>query len=118
MCRALFIEDYEFVLTSRFQENPLARGYRQYRHMSGGRSLIGLKDLLSKKIIKIKSFYKEWKDIDGNVKPINECDVKTLQHLFHDFDTLGCTADEWRNGCPYFRVYKQEIEKNNEKMLS
>lgn len=119
LCHAFFIEGYEFVLTSRFQDKPLARGYRQYIHMSGGRSLIGLKaDTLSKKMIKIKSFWKEWKDIDGKVKPINEGDVKTLQHLAHDFDTLSCTADEWRNGCPYFRVYKQEIEKSNEKMLS
>lgn len=57
LCHTFFIEDYEFVLNSRFQDKPLARGYRQYIRMSGRRSLIGLKaDTLSKKMIKIKSF--------------------------------------------------------------
>ena len=49
-----------FVLTSIFQSDTLERRYGQYRQMSGGRLLIGLKNAtLSKAIIKIKSLLKK-----------------------------------------------------------
>ena len=50
-----FLKGYDFRLTSRFPSDPLERRYGQYRQMSGGRFLIGLKDAtLSEKITKIK----------------------------------------------------------------
>ena len=47
-CTASLIEDllsegYEYVLTSRFQSDPLERRFSQYRQMSGGRFLVGLR---------------------------------------------------------------------------
>ena len=81
-CHAALIEDlltidgYKFVLTSRFQSDPLERRYGQYRQMSGGRFLVSLKEVLSSEnIIKIKSLMKEGFDIDDNLK------VSTDQHL-------------------------------------
>ena len=48
-CQASLIEDlfddeYDFILTTRFQSDPLERRFGQYRQMSGGRFLVGLKD--------------------------------------------------------------------------
>ena len=60
-CQAALIEDllsdgYEYVLTARFQSDPLERRYGQYRQMSGGRFLVSLKDVVySEKILKMKS---------------------------------------------------------------
>ena len=53
-CQAALIEDlleegYDYVLTSRFQSDPLERRYGQYRQMSGGRFLISVKDDFSRK---------------------------------------------------------------------
>ena len=57
-CHASLIEDllikdgYDFVLTARFQSDPLERRYGQYRQMSGGRFLVSLKDVtISEKIL-------------------------------------------------------------------
>ena len=64
-CTASLIEDllsegYTYVLTSRFQSDPLERRFSQYRQMSGGRFLVGLREVnSSEKILKIKSLLKE-----------------------------------------------------------
>ena len=77
-CHAALIEDllncgYAFVLTSRFQSDPIERRFGQYRQMSGGRFLISLKDVQSsEKIIKIKSLIKEGMNIDTSVKVEND----------------------------------------------
>ena len=53
-------EGYEYVLTSRFQSDPLERRFSQYRQMSGGRFLVGLSEVnSSEKILKISSLLKE-----------------------------------------------------------
>lgn len=76
-CHACLIEDllsdgFEFVLTSRFQTDPLEKRYGQYRQMSGGRFLISAKDVVrSENILKIQSLVKEGFDIDSSVK-VNE----------------------------------------------
>ena len=81
-CHASLIEDllsdgFEFVLTSRFQSDPLEKRYGQYRQMSGGRFLISLKDVFrSEKILKIKSLVKEGFDIDSSFK-VDEHQQKT-----------------------------------------
>jgi hypothetical protein len=73
-CHAALIEDllndgYDFVLTARFQSDPLERRYGQYRQMSGGRFLVSLWNVeCSEKILKIKSLLREGFDIDENVK--------------------------------------------------
>ena len=64
-CTASLIEDllsegYEYVLTSRFQSDPLERRFSEYRQMSGGRFLVGLREVnSSEKILKIRSLLKE-----------------------------------------------------------
>ena len=59
----LLDEDYSFVLTARFQTDPLERIFSQYRQMSGGRFLVGLRELQSsERVLKMRSLIKE--DID------------------------------------------------------
>ena len=73
-CQASLIEDlfddgYDFILTARFESDPLERRLRQYRQMSGGCLLVGLKDTTcSEKILKIKSLLKEDTNIDEEIK--------------------------------------------------
>jgi len=73
-CHAALIEDllqdgYKYVLTARFQSDPLERRYGQYRQMSGGRFLISAKDVNnSEKILKIKSLVREGFDIEDSIK--------------------------------------------------
>ena len=43
----LLSEGYEYVLTSRFQSDPLERRFSQYHQMSGGRFLVGLREVNS-----------------------------------------------------------------------
>ena len=64
-CQAALIQDlltegYKFVLTARFQSDPLERRYGQYRQMSGGRFLVSAKDVnRSENILKIWNSLKE-----------------------------------------------------------
>ena len=52
----LLAEGYDFIMTSRFQSDPLERRFGQYRQMSGGRFLVGLREATSsEKIIKLKT---------------------------------------------------------------
>ena len=98
LCHAALIEDlltegYNFVLTARLQSDPLERRYGQYRQMSGGRFLVGLKDAtVSEKIIKMKSLLKEGIDIDENVKTPKE-DVEKLELLISYIDILNYLTD-------------------------
>ena len=78
-CTASLIEDllregYSYVLTARFQSDPLERRFSRYRQMSGGRFLIGLRELeSSERILSISSLIKEgvdfWKE---DVRPSND----------------------------------------------
>ena len=55
----LFNDGNDFILTARFQSDPLERCFDQYMQMSGGRFLVGLKDTICpKKMLKIKSLLK------------------------------------------------------------
>ena len=73
-CHAALIEDllddgYDFVLTAKFQSDPLERRYSQYRQMSGGRFLVSLKDIsTSEKILKMKSILKEDLGIEDGIR--------------------------------------------------
>ena len=64
-CQAALIEDlletqqYEYVLTARFQSDPLEKRYGQCWQMSGGRFLVSLREVRSsEKILKLKSLIK------------------------------------------------------------
>jgi hypothetical protein len=91
LCQASLIEDllsdgFKFVLTARFQSDPLERRYGQYRQMSGGRFLVSLKDVrTSEKILKIKSLVKEGFDIDETVKTSDSLESRILE-LMMEFE--------------------------------
>ena len=79
LIEVLLGEGYDFVLPSRFQSDPLERRFGEYRLISGGRILVGLRDVTSsEKIIKIKSLLKEDLDIDNvNVDNTNNDETTT-----------------------------------------
>jgi hypothetical protein len=60
-CMAALIEGlldsgYDFVMTARFQSDPLERRFGQYRQMSGGRFLVSLMNTeVSEKILKVRA---------------------------------------------------------------
>ena len=66
--QAMLIEDllregYKWVLTARFQSDPIERRFSQYRQMSGGRFLVSLREVLhSERILACRSLILE--DID------------------------------------------------------
>ena len=90
-CQAELIDDlresYNFVLTARFQRDPLEKRYGQYRQMSGGRFLVSCKDILqSENILKIKSLVKQGFDINQDVKKIVDFSreiLDILKNLLH-----------------------------------
>ena len=64
----LLNERYKYVLTGRFQSDPLERRFSQYRQLSGGRFLVSLQEVLrSESIIKLKSLLKRNIDISSSV---------------------------------------------------
>ena len=86
-------EGYDFVLTLRFQRDPLERRFEQYRQMTGRKFLEGLRDVTSsEKIIKIKSLLKEDLEID-NVKVKNANDDKTTTTLLSHTGTVSCSPE-------------------------
>ena len=84
-CHSSLIEDllaegYDFIMTSRFQSDPLERRFGQYRLMSGGRFLVGLREATSSgKVIKL--------DIDIDISNIMDSsgehdeNIEILLHL-------------------------------------
>ena len=91
-CQACLIEDlfvngYDFIMTARFQSDPLERRLGQYRQMSG-RFLVGLKDTISEKIIKIKSLLKEGIGIDEEVKVTGTGEMEIMK-LKKEIVSLG-----------------------------
>ena len=94
MCQASLIEDllsdgFKFVLTARFQSDSIERRFGQYRQMSGGRFLVGLKDVIwSERILKIKSLVKESIDIKDDIK-VTENEDAIQQELFDNIMEIG-----------------------------
>ena len=59
----LLLDGYDFVLTARFQRDPIERRFSQYRQMSGGRFLVSLREVLNtERILACRSLIKE--DVD------------------------------------------------------
>ena len=47
LCSDLFEEGYSFIITAKFQSDPLERRFSQYRQMSGGNFLVSLRKVVS-----------------------------------------------------------------------
>ena len=97
-CHALLIEDllaegYDFIMTSRFQSDPLERRFGQYRQISGGRFLVGLREATSsEKIIKLKTLLKD--DIDiSNIMDSNMEHDENIETLLHHVDLSRCSEE-------------------------
>ena len=57
------------MLTAPFQSDPLEKRFGQFRQMSRGRFLVGLKDIIcSENILKIQSLLKGDTDIDEEIQ--------------------------------------------------
>ena len=60
-CHAALIDDLlsegqQYVLTAKFQSNPIERRFGQYRQISGGSFLISAKDIaILEKMLKVKT---------------------------------------------------------------
>ena len=96
----LKIDCYKFILTARFQSDPIEMRFGQYRQMSEGRFLVSLKEVLcSEKIIKIKSILKEGLEIHEHksLEIPNLCDFdqldKTIDAILDDVDRICLNAD-------------------------
>ena len=98
-CTASLIEDllqegYSYVLTARFQTDPLERRFSRYRQMSGGRFLIGLRELeCSERIIAVTTLIKEsidfWKE---DVRPDDDQEASILS-LNSELDKISDDID-------------------------
>ena len=89
----LFDDGYDFILTVRFQSDPLKRRLGQYRQISGARFLVGLKDTIcSENILKIKCLLKEDIDIDEEIKISSTGEIEIMK-LKTDIDSLGISLD-------------------------
>ena len=94
MCQASLIEDLlsdgsKFMLTARFQSDSIEKRFGQYCQMTGGRILVGLKDVIwGERILKIKSLVKESIDIKSDIK-VTENDDAIQQELFDNIREIG-----------------------------
>ena len=118
LCFASLIEDllregYDFVLTSRFQSDPLEKRFRQYQQMSGGRFLVGLRDVTSsEKIIEFKSLLKGYLDID-NVKVQNSNDDKRTIRLLSRASIVPSLSIrlQQESSNSYYTLYSEKVKK-------
>ena len=85
----LLAEGYDFIMTSRFQSDPLERRFGQYRQISGGRFLVGLREATSsEKIIKLDI------DIDtSNIMDSNGEHDENIETLLHLVDLSRCSDE-------------------------
>ena len=101
-CTATLIEDllqegYAYVLTARFQTNPLERQFSKYRQMSGERFLVGLREATNnERILVLKSLLKEpisfWQE---NIRPDSSKDLAPL----HFNQNLKNISSEFESCC-------------------
>ena len=89
-CAKLLLSDgLKFVLTARFQSDAIERRFGKYRQLSGGRFLVGLKDVTwSERILKIKSLVKENIDIKDDIKVTDNEDA-IQQELLDNIMEIG-----------------------------
>lgn len=99
-CHANLVEDllrgtYQFILTARFQSDPIERRFGQYRQMSGGRFLVSAKEVsTSENILKIKTLVKEGFDLSQSFKvpkPTEEAEenlISVAEQVLGDVDSI------------------------------
>ena len=94
---------YDYVLTARFQSDPIEKRYGQYRQMSGGRFLVSLREVnCSENIIKMKSLLKRNLDVQearNNTDPIEvKKELQLLEEKTSNVDpesiSLGSSSRE------------------------
>ena len=101
-------DGFKFVLTACFQSDSIERRFGQYCHISGGRFLVGLKDVIwSKRILKIKSLVAESIDIKDIKVTENEDAIQ--QELFDNIMEIGfenvMLSDETREVAAHISGY-------------
>ena len=132
-CHASLIEDllredkFSFVLTSRFQSDPLERRFGQYRQMSGGRFLVSLREVLcSENILKMKSILKENLQVSEVLKDdstYSETDLKQIEGRMREITVEDANLNQQsREVCVYVSGYvakkvKIHLENCCEQML-
>ena len=80
-------------MTSRFQSDPLERRFGQYRQISGGRFLVGLREATSsEKIIKLKTLLKNHIDISNIMNSYVE-DDENIETLLYHVDLSRCSDE-------------------------
>ena len=96
MIEDLLQEGYAYVLTARFQTDPLERQFSKYRQMSGRRFLIGLQEVTNnyERLLALKSFLKEsisfWQE---NIGPDRSKDLallhfnQNLENIFSEIES-------------------------------
>ena len=97
----LFSEGYQYVLTSRFQTDPLEKHFGKYRQMSGGRFLVSLREVQStEKILCMKSLIKEdinsWDErvkYDSDIKHRKEEFMQKLSYLSNEIQESELCQD-------------------------
>ena len=103
----LLSEGYEYVMVGRLQSDPLERRFSQYRQMSGGRFLVGLREVIvSERILACRSliiedidFWKEdlrpdlLRDLDSHSIEIQKMMTVAKFQLI----LLGILAENWRS---------------------
>ena len=76
LIKDLRVENYDFILTSRMQSDPIDRRFSQYRQMNGGNFLLSFNEVSnSEKNLLCRSLIKEeidfWKDSELASTPVN-----------------------------------------------
>ena len=79
LIKDLFVDGYKYVVMRKLQSDPIENRFSQYRQMSGGRFLVGLREVLrSETILGCRSLLKAgidvWKHVstDDDVEGLNE----------------------------------------------
>ena len=90
----LLSEGQQYVLTARFQSDPIDRRFGQYHQMSGGRFLISAKDIaISEKMLKVKTFIKERLQLDTGIL-LTEYDRVEVAKLMDEVEIVDWTIKE------------------------
>ena len=97
----LFQEGYNYVLTARFQIDPVERRFSRYRQMNGGNFLVSLREVCnSEKILLIQGLVRErldfWKDVVIVFNPqdyqMNDSFQKEIEEISNDLHASKLSA--------------------------
>ena len=92
---ALLQERYEFVLTARFQTDPLERRFSRYRQMNGGNFLVSLREVLSsEKTLLWSSLLKEDITCWDEAQTSQSLDEESFENLKRALEPLATEISE------------------------